>query len=181
MKRVLVITGSRMLFQKIRLELDGLCECEMNGEPKEGYDTVLTDVDSVGTSSVGLTLGSGEGCDITLPFAIGELKSRLFGKGSTALSYDRHTRRATLGGVTAALTEVEGALLEAILEGEGGFVSRESLLTRVWGEGANGGVLSVYVHYLREKLEKGGIKVILSSREMGYKINNEVLKNAENS
>ena len=47
----------------------------------------------------------------------------------------------------------------------------------VWGDGADGGVLNVYIHYLREKLEAGGEKIILSSRKQGYKIVEKYLKN----
>ena len=42
--------------------------------------------------------------------------------------------------------------------------------------GADEGVLNVYVHYLREKLERGGEKIIISSRGLGYKIDEKYLQ-----
>ena len=35
--------------------------------------------------------------------------------------------------------------------------------------------VNVYIHYLREKLESGGEKIIISSRNMGYKIDSKYL------
>jgi DNA-binding response OmpR family regulator len=68
------------------------------------------------------------------------------------------------------LTEAEFALLEVLVECGGEFIKREELLSRVWGDNADPGVVTVYIHYLREKLEKNGEKVIISSRKNGYKI-----------
>jgi DNA-binding response OmpR family regulator len=66
-----------------------------------------------------------------------------------------------------------------LIEASGDFISREELIRRVWGEGADGGVLNVYVHYLREKLEKQGEKIIISSRKNGYKIDGKYLTKGE--
>ena len=63
----------------------------------------------------------------------------------------------------------------AIRAGGGEFVSRDELSRAVWGEGADGGILNVYIHYLREKLESKGEKVIISSRRGGYKIDGKYL------
>lgn len=66
------------------------------------------------------------------------------------------------------LTDVEYSLLSALVAARGAFISRADLRTAVWGEEGTDGLLSVYIHYLREKLERGGEKVILSSRKSGY-------------
>ena len=66
------------------------------------------------------------------------------------------------------LTEVEFALLSALIDANGSFLSRKALRAAVWGEEGTDGLLSVYIHYLREKLEHDGEKVILSSRKEGY-------------
>ena len=58
-------------------------------------------------------------------------------------------------------------------------MSREELVTAVWGEGADDGVLNVYVHYLREKLEKENERVILYSRKSGYRIDGRLLGDAK--
>jgi len=57
--------------------------------------------------------------------------------------------------------------------------SREELLSRVWGNDTDPGVLNVYVHYLREKLERGGEKIILSSRKCGYRISEKYAMRGE--
>ena len=54
------------------------------------------------------------------------------------------------------------------MEADGAFISREALKSAVWGAESSEGVLNVYIHYLREKLERDGEKVILSSRKSGY-------------
>ena len=42
-------------------------------------------------------------------------------------------------------------------------------------DGVDGGVVNVYVHYLREKLEKNGERIIISTRNLGYKINERMV------
>ena len=39
--------------------------------------------------------------------------------------------------------------------------------------------MNVYIHYLREKLEADGEKIILSSRSHGYKIDEKYLTEGE--
>ena len=68
-----------------------------------------------------------------------------------------------------------------VLSDAGDYVSRENLIMSVWGADVDGGVLNVYVHYLREKLERGGEKIILSSRKEGYRINEKYLGGCENA
>ena len=53
--------------------------------------------------------------------------------------------------------------------------SKAEILRHVWGGDADDGIVNVYVHYLREKLEAGTEKIILSSRGNGYKINEKFL------
>ena len=169
-RRVLVLTGDAYLLQKIRLELDGELECVNTGVA----DVVLADVDTAERIPLGaITMSRKGGADISLPFKLGELKERLTPRAVAALSLG--DRCAVLDGRAIRLTEVEFALLKAIYSREGGYVSREELLREVWGGGADGGVINVYVHYLREKLESGGERVILASRGEGYKINERLL------
>lgn len=68
------------------------------------------------------------------------------------------------------LTEVEYSLLAALVSAKGEFIRREDLRAAVWGAEGTDSLLNVYIHYLREKLELGGEKVILSSRKAGYAI-----------
>ena len=66
------------------------------------------------------------------------------------------------------------------IEAQGGFVSREEILREIWDNCADAGVINVYVHYLREKIEHGE-KIIISSRNNGYKIDEKYFTEVENA
>lgn len=82
---------------------------------------------------------------------------------------DLHRREATRDGATVELSAREFALAEMFLRHPGRVLSREQLLSRVWGyeydPGSN--VVDVYVGYLRKKL---GADVIRTVRGMGYRL-----------
>ena len=82
---------------------------------------------------------------------------------------------ARIHGRLIRFTDAEFALLSALAEAGGEFVPREELISRVWGDSTTDGILNVYVHYLREKLEFFGEKIIISSRKYGYKIDKRYL------
>lgn len=84
-------------------------------------------------------------------------------------------RGCMLGTEKIKLTEVEAKLLTVLLERDG-FVTREELLDKVWNNEKTVGVVNVYVHYLREKLEAHGEKIIISSRREGYMIDRKYKK-----
>ena len=128
-----------------------------------------------GTRSLPRIVLMGEGCELPLPFTYGQLISVIEEKkdGSPALMIGEGC--AYLRGERIALTEVEFALFEELYRKGGEFVSKEQLLGKVWGEGTDGGVVNVYVHYLRQKLERGE-RIILNSRMNGYKIDERFLK-----
>ena len=83
---------------------------------------------------------------------------------------DPEARRAYVMGEEIKLTEIETVILKILIERNGEYVSRDELLDTVWGSDAECGVVNVYIHYLRSKLEKAGEKIILSSRKCGYKL-----------
>lgn len=68
----------------------------------------------------------------------------------------------------ATLTPTEQRLFSLLKAANGAPVPREVLLREVWGEGASEGLLNLYIHYLREKLEKDGKRRIFASRGKGY-------------
>lgn len=68
----------------------------------------------------------------------------------------------------SALSETEKRLLSLLKEARGEPLSREALIRGVWGDGGSDGLLSLYVHYLRQKLEKDGRRRIFSARGKGY-------------
>jgi DNA-binding response OmpR family regulator len=87
--------------------------------------------------------------------------------GDTTL--DLRTRRAGRDGVAVELSAREFALAEMFFRHPGQVLSREQLLSNVWGfyhdPGSN--IVDVYVGYLRKKL---GGELIETVRGMGYRL-----------
>jgi DNA-binding response OmpR family regulator len=85
------------------------------------------------------------------------------------LSLDVLTRRATIGNRVVDLSAREFALAEEFLRHPDQVLSREQLLSRVWGfdfdPGSN--VVDVYVRYLRGKFGADRIETV---RGMGYRL-----------
>ena len=86
-----------------------------------------------------------------------------------AVLLDLRTRQASVNGRVTDLSAREFALAEMFLRHPGQVLSREQLLSHVWGyeydPGSN--VVDVYVGYLRKKL---GTKLITTVRGMGYRL-----------
>ncbi|MBK5223700.1 MAG: response regulator transcription factor [Acidimicrobiia bacterium] len=85
------------------------------------------------------------------------------------LSLDVRTRRALVDDRAVELTAREFALLETLMRHDGQVMSREQLLSHVWGYDFDPGsnVVDVYVRYLRKKL---GSDIIVTVRGMGYRL-----------
>lgn len=85
------------------------------------------------------------------------------------LSLDLRTRRATVDGRSVDLSAREFTLAETFLRNAGQVLSREQLLSLVWGydfePGSN--VVDVYVRYLRRKFGADRIETV---RGMGYRL-----------
>ena len=173
MKRIGLISGNPLVYNKIRLLLRGTWEVErITGEcDPNAYSLIFVDTESAERPDFPVvTLG--EGCDIPLPFRHEDILSAVLERDEkidNALTLSNDGKHVYLCGERIKLTEVEYKLLECLVNADG-FISRESLLDAVWGEGFDAGVVNVYVCYLRRKLEKGGRKIIISSRNEGYRI-----------
>ena len=170
-KHVGIITDDLILYNKIRLLLRDSANVTLakTDEGADRYDLLLADTD-VATEKPG-AVPIGEGGRIPRTFRHEDLIKALENSGEPEASISLSTtgNEAYVSGEAVRLTEVEYKLLEVILASDG-FVSKETLLKTVWGDGYDLGVVNVYVHYLRRKLERDGKKVIISSRNEGYKI-----------
>ena len=97
----------------------------------------------------------------------GQLAVTSLSRGPIGL--DLLTRRATVDGRTVDLSAREFALAEEFLTHPDQVLSREQLLSRVWGldfdPGSN--VVDVYVRYLRGKFGADAIETV---RGMGYRL-----------
>ncbi|MGC5627393.1 response regulator transcription factor [Georgenia sp. Z1344] len=85
------------------------------------------------------------------------------------LSLDVRTRQATVAGRTVDLSAREFSLLETFILHPGQVLSREQILSRVWGYDFDPGsnVVDVYVRYLRKKI---GAERIQTVPRMGYRL-----------
>ena len=139
---------------------------------------ILTARDSVSDTVAGLEGGADD--YMGKPFRFEELLARVrlrlreTGSAETTVishgdvSLDLRTRRASVGHRVVDLSAREFALAEILLRNAGQVLSREQLLSHVWGYDFDPGsnVVDVYVRYLRRKL---GPECIETVRGMGYR------------
>lgn len=87
---------------------------------------------------------------------------------SGRISLDLRTRKASVDGEEVELSAREFSLAETLMRHPGQVLSREQLLSRVWGYDFDPGsnVVDVYVGYLRRKLGDDKIQTV---RGMGYR------------
>jgi len=142
---------------------------------------VLTARDEVEDMVTGLDLGADD--YVTKPFVFDELLARVRARlrqagageqpamelAAGGITLDVRTRRAAADDSEAELTAKEFSLLETFLRHPGQVLSREQLLSHVWGYDFDPGsnVVDVYVGYLRRKLGSERFETV---RGMGYRL-----------
>ncbi len=139
---------------------------------------VLTAQNELETTVKGFESGADD--YVTKPFRFEELlarvRARLRDPGrpderyleAGGVTLDLRARTASAGDVEVSLSSREFSLAEALMSNAGAVLTREQLLSRVWGYDYDGGsnVVDVYVRYLRRKL---GDEVIETVRGSGYR------------
>ena len=140
---------------------------------------ILTARDDIDSTVAGLEGGADD--YVTKPFRFEELLARIRARlreqpepeqtvlEAAGLTLDMRARRASVEGKTIELSAREYTMLEVLMRHAGQVLSREQLLSHVWGYDHDPGsnVVDVYVGYLRKKL---GPDVIETARGMGYRL-----------
>ena len=180
-----VITKNRYFARKIALELAPLSYEVRSSEVifEDPAELLLIDCDTVDAreyprGAILFSKNGGEGV-VSIPFPIGEVCKRLSGAEDTGLILNGKDHTVTLFGTVTRLTGIEYALLLRLVLARGEVVSKEELRSTLFEGEATPGAVSVYIHYLRQKLELGGEKIILATRGVGYAIAKKYLPREE--
>ena len=167
-------------------EEDGISILKKLREDKK-YQDIPVIMITAKTSEFDKVTGLDMGADdyITKPFGMTELASRVnavlrrykktqvvstkeYSLGNLYVNPEKHIIK--LNGEDLVLSFKEYSLLLILLEADGKVVSREELLTKVWGEFyEESRTLDVHIRKLRVKLENSGVK-IETVKNIGYKI-----------
>jgi two-component system response regulator QseB len=140
---------------------------------------ILTARDELDDKVQGLDAGGND--YVVKPFKLEELLARvraqLRGGGASeptvlqasGITLDLRSRKALVNGHTVDLTAREFTMLETLMHHSDQVLSRQQLLSHVWGYDYDPGsnIVEVYVGYLRRKL---GTKAIETVRGMGYRL-----------
>ena len=170
-------------------ELSGIEVCRRLRQSSDVPIIMLTAKDDVSDKVMGLDMGADD--YMTKPFAIEELLARIrvgLKKHRAAqaaapavlrageLCLDPASYSVTWAGKPLQLTKKEFDLLRYLMQHAGQAVSRDALLTDVWGYDYAGdtNVVDVYIRYLRHKIDEPfGVKTIHTIRAVGYKFQYE--------
>jgi DNA-binding response OmpR family regulator len=165
-------------------ELDGLTVCRSLRQASDVPILILT----ARTGELDKIIGLESGADdyLTKPFSLGELQARVRALlrragprrpsdeiSSGNLTLNLISRRAFLGDKELLLSPKEFNLLVELMRHQGAVLSRDLLLTRVWGYDYYGDsrTVDVHVRWLREKIEPdpSGPTRIVTVRGIGYR------------
>lgn len=168
-------------------ELSGIEVCRRLRHESDVPIIMLTAKDDVSDKVMGLDMGADD--YMTKPFAIEELLARIRvglkkHRASSAeavpasnvlraggLVLDPSSYSVTMNGQAISLTKKEFDLLKYLMLHKGEAVTRDTLLTDVWGYDYAGdtNVVDVYIRYLRHKIDEPfGVKTLHTIRAVGY-------------
>ena len=165
-------------------ELSGIEVCRRLRQTSDVPIIMLTAKDDVSDKVMGLDMGADD--YMTKPFAIEELLARIRvnlkkhrvdqggGSGTKTvgkLCIEPASYRLTYAGEVIGLTKKEFDLYLYLWQHEGTAVTRDELLTNVWGYSFTGdtNIVDVYIRYLRQKVDdRYQIKTIHTIRAVGY-------------
>ena len=164
--------------------LSGIEVCRRLRQTSDVPIIMLTAKDDVSDKVMGLDMGADD--YMTKPFAIEELLARIrvnLKKHRADRAVDTGARTAgklriepasygaSFDGEPIMLTKKEFDLLNYLWQHEGAAVTRDELLSNVWGYEFAGdtNIVDVYIRYLRQKIDdKFGVKTIHTIRAVGY-------------
>lgn len=162
--------------------IDGLAVCRQIRSNSDIPILMLTARDDTADRVLGLDTGADD--YLVKPFALEELLARiraLLRRRSreteaevlqfSDLTLNTSTREGFRGQRSFSLTAKEYELLLYFLQNPHRVLTRDELMTRIWGYDFSGesNVLEVYIGYLRAKLEAGGEpRLIQTVRGVGY-------------
>lgn len=164
--------------------MDGLSACAKIREFSDVPIIMLTAKDDVSDKVMGLDMGADD--YMTKPFAIEELLARIRvalkkhradtaqstgARNAGKLHMEPASYSAGYGGEPINLTKKEFDLLNYLWQHENTAITRDDLLTNVWGYEFTGdtNIVDVYIRYLRQKIDdRFGIKTIHTIRAVGY-------------
>lgn len=165
-------------------QLSGIEVCRRLRQTSDLPIIMLTAKDDVSDKVMGLDMGADD--YMTKPFAIEELLARIRvnlkkhrvdqqsdGGAKTVgrLRIEPASYRLSCGGENIPLTKKEFDLYHYLWQHEDTAVTRDELLTNVWGYSFAGdtNIVDVYIRYLRQKIDdKYGLKTIHTIRAVGY-------------
>ncbi|MBP3232006.1 MAG: response regulator transcription factor [Anaerovibrio sp.] len=169
-------------------EMDGLTICKKVRELSDIPIIMLTARDEIDDKVQGLDIGADD--YVTKPFAIPELFARMRAAlrkqvkndletdasvgevlrlKNITMNIDRH--EVMVGDVNVELTKKEFDLLAYLIRNKRSVLTRDQILSQVWGYDYMGdtNVVDVYIRYLRAKLDdKFNEKYIHTMRGVGY-------------
>ncbi len=175
-----------MILDLMLPELSGIEVCRRLRHESDLPIIMLTAKDDVSDKVMGLDMGADD--YMTKPFAIEELLARIrvglkkhratqAPAASSAvltageLTLDPASYTVTWAGKPIALTKKEFDLLRYLMQHKGQAVTRDAMLSDVWGYDYAGdtNVVDVYIRYLRHKIDEPfGVKTIHTIRAVGY-------------